>query len=64
MGAELFHAGGRADGHDEVINCRFSQYCLKRPNMDEISMDVTTGKWHTHPFSDVTTLLESFCMLV
>jgi len=27
--AELFHADGRTDGHDEV-NSRFSQFCKKR----------------------------------
>jgi hypothetical protein len=26
VGAELFHAGGRADGHDEA-NIRFSKFC-------------------------------------
>jgi hypothetical protein len=26
VGAELFHAGGRADRHDEA-NSRFSQFC-------------------------------------
>jgi 16S rRNA G1207 methylase RsmC len=26
VGIELFHAGGRTDGHNEV-NSRFSQFC-------------------------------------
>jgi len=29
VGGEMFHAGGRTDGHDEA-NSRFSQFCETR----------------------------------
>jgi hypothetical protein len=32
VGAELFHADRRTDGHDQA-NCRFSQFCETRLKM-------------------------------
>jgi len=37
LGAELFHAGGQTDRHDEA-NSRFSQFCEKRLKTDCIRM--------------------------
>jgi hypothetical protein len=41
VGAELFHAGGQKDGHDEA-DSRFSQFCKRTYNQIQ-----NTAEWHT-----------------
>jgi hypothetical protein len=37
LGAELFNAARRTDGHDEA-NCRFSQFCEKRLKTSQLML--------------------------
>ena len=42
VGAELFHADGRTDGHDEA-NCRFSQFC---EGAQKVNLYIVSSKPH------------------
>jgi hypothetical protein len=42
LGAEMFHADGQTDRHDETSR-RFSQFCESAKNDREVEADVTRG---------------------